>query len=408
MHKTWLVAAYEYLINLRRPAFLVATFGAPLFSIGIMAVVFFVISSTEDNPAALGQVGYVDEAGILTVAESFVPFASDAEARAALDEGEIGAYFVIEPDYLATGDVTIISRSGVPDGVEDSIDAALVASLADRIDAALPAERIRNPVDLVVRSLDRGSDLREEAAPTIFMLPIVYALVFFIAAQTTSGYLMSSVVEEKSNRVMEILITSVTPLQLLFGKIIGLGLLGLTQLAIWLGAGLLALNLGQEVSFLSGIVLPPDLVVISLAYFLVSFFVFAGFLAGAGAISNTEQESRQFAGLFVIVNIIPFVIFPVFLFSPESPITLALSLIPFTAPITMIIRLSVGAVPLWQLAASFGILLVTAVIVVWGAARVFRWSLLLYGKRPTPRELWRVIRGTQATRIGTVAQEQQA
>ena len=408
MHKALLVAVYEYLLNLRRPAFLIATFGAPLFSIGIMLLVLAVVGSTEDNPGALGGVGYVDEADVLTVADDFVPFETDAAARAALDEGTIGAYFIIEPDYMSTGDVTIVSMSGVPEAIEDSIDTALIASLSERIDSTLPVERIRNPVDLVIRSWDRGSDLQEDAAPILIMLPIFYALVFFIAAQTTSGYLMSSVVEEKSNRVMEILITSVTPLELLFGKIVGLGLLGLTQLAIWLGLALVGLNLGQGAAILSGIELPLDLVLISLAYFLASYFVFAGFLAGAGAISNTEQESRQFAGIFVLINTIPFIVFPLFILSPESPITLALSLIPFTAPITMIIRLSLGAVPIWQLVASFSILLLTAVVVVWGAARVFRWSLLLYGKRPTPRELWRVIRGTQDTRIGTVAQEQSA
>ena len=406
MQKAWLVAVREYVFNLRRPAFLFATFGAPLFSVGIMLLVFFVIGRSEDNPQALGQIGFIDEAGVIIQEQPYTAFGDEAAAREALDAGEVGAYFMIPEGYMETGDIRVVSRSGVPDGVEDAINAFLRANLAAMIETDVPLERLQLPASVTVRALDRGYDLGEESAPVLFILPVVYAMVFFISTQTTSGYLMSSVVEEKSNRMIEILITTITPLELLLGKIVGLGLLGLTQLVIWLGVGVLALNVWQMLPFLAGIQLPPVLIVVSVVYFFVNYFLYAGIMAGLGSISNTEQESRQFAGIFSLFTVVPFIIFPLFVIAPDSPLVVGLTLFPFTAPVTAIIRLSMGAVPAEQIVASLGILLLTTVVVVWGAARVFRWSLLLYGKRPTPRELWRVIRGRAATRIGTTATEQ--
>src|SRR5690606_25701062 len=151
-------------------------------------------------------------------------------------------------------------------------------------------------------------------------------------------------------------ITTITPLELLLGKIVGLGLLGLTQLVIWLGVGVLALNVGQMLPFLAGIQLPPVLIVVSVVYFFVNYFLYAGIMAGLGSISNTEQEGRQFAGIFSLFTVVPFIIFPLFIIAPDSPLVVGLTLFPFTAPVTAIIRLSMGAVPAEQIVASLGIL----------------------------------------------------
>lgn len=224
-----------------------------------------------------------------------------------------------------------------------------------------------------------------------------------MATQTTSGYLMHGVSEEKSNRIMEILITSVKPMELLLGKILGLGALGLTQLLVWLVAGMVLLNVAESADVVRGVTLPPDLIVLALAYFLVGYFLFASVMAGMGAIAGSEQESRQYAGIFSLVTVIPFFFITQILFQADSPIALALTLIPFTAPLTVILRASLGGLPAWQLAASFAILLLTTLGMAWASARIFRWGLLMYGKRPTPRELWRVVRGANETRMGTSA-----
>lgn len=406
-NRTWLVAKHEYFTNLRRPAFLFAAFGAPLFTLVVMFLIFAVLDSTMEDTESIGTVGYVDLAGVASDAAAptnFARYATEDAALAALDTGELGAYFLVPEDYLATGAVQLYSRATVPESIADTVEDFLLASLAGRLSNPDLFERIEDPVTLTVRIQDTGRVLGEDAAVGLFVVPLVFSIVFLMSTQTTSGYLMSGVVEEKANRVMELLITSITPLQLLLGKILGLGALGLTQMVIWLAAGAVMLSLGQNAAILQGVTLSPEIVMISLIYFVLTYFLFAGLMAGIGASAGSEQESRQYAGLFALLLILP-PYFAMFLMitEPENPILTALTLIPFTSPLTVLLRMSLGTVPAGELIASLVILFFTTVFVVWGMARVFRWSLLLYGKRPTPRQLWHVIRGSTSAKIGTVA-----
>ncbi len=406
MNKTWLVARREYTYNLRRPAFLFGAFGVPVITLVIMFIVFALIANNETDIEGLGQVGYVDEAGVLSAQtekpDIYVEYDSIDAARTALDNTTIGAYFVVASDYLDSGEIQIYSDQSVPSALNDQIDDYLVANLGNAVDDKALLARIKDPVDMTVRVLDSGRTITSDAIFGLFMVPLIFALVFYISTQTTSSYLMGSVAEEKGSRMMEILITSITPLQLLVGKIIGLGLLGLTQLIIWLSAGVLVLTLGQNTSFLQGVIIPLDLALIALLYFILSFFFYAGIMAGIGVSAGSEQESRQIAGFLTLFSVIPFFFFGTFLTDPESPVLVILTLFPFTAPLTAILRMSLGVMPPVQLIASLLIMVVSAVVVILASARVFRWASLMYGKRATPRELWRVIRGANANQIATV------
>jgi ABC-2 type transport system permease protein len=186
-------------------------------------------------------------------------------------------------------------------------------------------------------------------------------------------------------------------MQLLLGKIIGLGALGLTQFLVWGGAGLLLIRLGQTVPFLAGIEFPIDLMLVFLVYFLLSYFLLSSLMAGLGAIAGSEEESRQYSSILSLIWVMPFFLITSLITDPDSPLAVALTLIPFTAPMTVLMRMGFGSVPAWQLVASLVILLLSTLLVVWASGRVFRWALLLYGKRPTPRELWRVIRQSPHT-----------
>ena len=275
-----------------------------------------------------------------------------------------------------------------------SIDNLLVTNLSRGLSSDVPLERLRNPVDLTIQVADSGRLLTDANIPVLIFIPLIFAFVFLMSSSVTSGFLMSGVVEEKTNRIMEILMTSVTPLQLLLGKILGLGALGLTQLVVWGVAGFALIGLGQGVPALAGIAFPTDLMILFLVYFLLSYFLFASLMAGLGAVATSEQESRQYSGIFSLIWVIPFFFITTLISEPNSSLAIALTLIPFTAPMTVLLRTGFGVVPTWQLLASMGILLVSGVVVVWASARVFRWGLLMYGKRASPRELWRVIRNS--------------
>ncbi len=398
MKKMWLVARREYLYNLKRPSFLFAVFGVPIFTFVVWGVVFFVMSSNENNLAKDSKFGYVDLAGVLTdpvplkdKPDQFVAYADEKSARAALDSKTISVYFVLPKSYLRTGEVQSYSYDSVPATLEDDLGAFLQATLSRGLESKFPLERIQSPVTLTVHPMDSGRTLTESNLPALIFIPLIFSFVFLMASNVTSGFLMGGIVEERANRIMEILITSATPMQMLLGKILGLGALGLTQLLIWGGAGAFLVRFGQRFPVLDGISFPVDMMIVFVLFFIVSYFLLASLMAGIGAVVGSEQESRQFASMLSLILVIPFFFLTTFINDPNSPLALALSFIPFTAPMTILLRMGFGNVPVWQIGLSLAILLVTSFFVIWASARVFRWALLLYGKRIGIREIIRVI-----------------
>lgn len=398
MNKTLLVARREYLFNLKRRSFLFAVFGVPVFTFIVWAVVFVVMSDSDNTLGSNTTYGYVDQSGVLADAptasdapQRFEPYDNEETARSALDAKRIGAYFLLPENYLRTGEVQSYSYDSIPQALQDSFKAFLVTNLSRGLETDFPIDRIQQPVTLTIHPLDSGRTLTEANLPALVFIPLIFSFVFLMSSNVTSGFLMGGIVEERSNRIMEILVTSITPTQLLMGKILGLGLLGLTQLVVWGGAGLILMNVGQQFPFLNGISFPLDLMVVFVVFFLVSYFLLASLMAGIGAVVGSEQESRQFASLISLVLVIPFFFLTTFINNPNSNLALALSFIPFTSPITILLRMGFGSVPFWQIAVSLLILLVTTLFVIWASARVFRWGLLLYGKRIGIRQLIRVI-----------------
>ncbi len=408
MPRFWIVARHEYLTNIRRRAFLFAAFGVPIFSLALMVIVFTLVVNNETDTSRVGAVGYVDQADVLPQAidrpDDFSAYPSEDAAQSALQARQIGAYFIVAPDYMATGSVRLVSSGSPPDALTDEIDAFLVANLGARLNQPDVVARLQNPVETSILTLDNGRTLKESAIAGVFLSPILLVIVVMFSLQLSSGYLMSGVTEEKTNRILEVLMTSVPPNELLLGKIIGLGALGLTQMLIWVSAGALIARLGNSFDFLAAISLPPDLLIVGLVYFLLAYLLFGSLMAAIGAIIGSEQESRQYAGILSFGLAVPFFFIAQFISDLNGPIPVALSLIPITAPTTIILRMAYGDVPAAQLILSIAVMAATTALVVFAAGRIFRWSLLLYGKRPSLRELLRVVRGQRV--ILSTPQEQ--
>ncbi|PJF41247.1 MAG: ABC transporter permease [Chloroflexi bacterium] len=405
MNKTLVIAKREYLYNFRRPAFLFAAFGIPLLLIVVFAIVGFALSKSDDV-TTLKAIGYVDEAGVLTAEaetlELFSAYADEDSARAALDADVLDGYFVLPPDYMQTGHIRLVSDRNLPESLDEEINTLLLTHLTAQVDVAMPLERIIQPVDMRVHVLESDRILTEDAVFGILIVPFVFPFIMFMAVQLTGGFLISSISEEKVGRVLEMLITSVTPMQLLLGKIIGLGLLGLTQLLFWLAMGGIFLLFRPESALLEGLVLPVDLVLIGLLYFVLIYSLQASLMASIGAIMSSEQEGRQIAGILSVIMMIPFFVLVTFLQNPNGTIPVILTLIPFTAPLSAILRIGISNPPLWQIVLSLILLAAATFVVVVGAARIFRWSLLMTGKRPTPREIVRLVRGEQTPIVRSI------
>lgn len=410
MNKLLLVARREYIFNLKRPAFLFAAFGTPVMLIGIFALSIFLSMNESKSLGDLNQVGYVDNAGIASpeaqianedARRLFAPFETMEAARAALDAGTLDAYFVIDPSYRQSGMVQLYSYEKPPEDLSFVISEWLVANLLVETGIQFPAERLISPADLTIRIDDSGRELTRESLPGVILFPIIFAVIFVMATQITSGFLMSGLVEEKTNRVIELLVTSVTPSQLLGGKVVGLGLLGLTQLLVWLGIGLLLPVFGQDIPVLSAISIPLSLIFVALSYFVLGYFMIASLMAVIGVLAGSEQESRQYAGIISLMLFIPYFFFLAFITNPNGPAPVILSMVPFTSPMGMLLRTAATSVPAWQIALSLLLLLAMTVFLAWVAGRIFRWALLMYGNKFSFRQLVRILRASSAADVIT-------
>lgn len=405
MTKLITIVQREYMYYLRKKSFLFTAFGIPLLIMVVLAISIVLIAGEDETIDLSGEThyGYVDLSGNnvipVGIAEDyhnylFVGYADEAEARAALDDEVIPAYIVITEDYMKSGEVQLFSYEGVPDDLFYYIDELLVTGISSTLgNDDLPVARFIDPVNPTVRLEDSGRELTPTAFIPLVVLPIAFAVVFMMASQITGSFLMAGLIEEKNNRIMEIMVTSVTPMQLLAGKIIGLGALGLTQLAAWIAGALVIFTIGGQLDFLEGVTFPVDLSIIAVLYFLLGYSLIASLMAGIGAVVGSEQESRQYAGMFSIVFAVPYFFIVSFVTNPNGAIPVGLSLFPFTAPMAMVMRSGLAGVPTWQIALSTLILVLTIGLFVWSSAKLFRWGLLLYGKKAGLRDLIMVLRG---------------
>ncbi len=403
MSKLWLIARREYLFNLKRPAFLFAMFGTPLIIIGSAFLGGLAASDGVSALSDYGLVGYVDDSSAQVLAADLIPadYAGDFQrypdvdaAAAALEAAEVEAYFVLGQDYLNSGLVTFYAVRAVPELLRDAVNELLVLNLSQGLNSPVPLERISgSPADLTVRSAEDGREIRGELGGFIvLLLPVFFGFLLIMSSLTTSGFLLSGLVEEKSGRVIELLVTSMTPMQLLGGKVLGLGLLGLTQVVVLLGLTAIGLITLSGAGIVEGLALPIDMAFWALLFFLLSYGMLASLMAGIGAMTDTEQEGRQISGFITLPFILPYIFFIVFLTDPNGTLPVVLSLIPITAPMSMMIRLGVGAVPAWQLLLSTALQILTILFFVWVSARMFRWGMLRYGKKFRLRDIPKALR----------------
>lgn len=403
MKRAWMVARHEFISNITKPSFLAAIFGIPLMFLVIMVVVSLVTAATSGAGDFQGErVGYVDQAGVLVadlMPSEWTAFETREAAQSALDAQTIESYFWLAEDYWRTGVIGVYAYGTLAESAQDRFEALVSDSLRQQVSQQPYAERLSDPVNMTVYVEDMQRSLTSQNIFGLFILPIAFMMLFIIALQMTSQFLMSGVVEEKTNRIMEILTTSVRPMELLAGKVLGLGAIGLLQVAVWLLvlAGVIVLGRSNETlaAVLDAVSLPLDLVFFAFVYFLLTYFLYASILAGFGALVESEQESRSYAGILSMPLVVPLFFLVTFLNDPNGSLPTLLSFIPFTSGISMLFRLSFTAVPLWQLGISLVLLVLTSLVMVWIGARLFRWGALLTGKSPSPREIWRVIRGAQ-------------
>ncbi|MBM4467277.1 MAG: ABC transporter permease [Chloroflexi bacterium] len=409
MRKILEVARHEFIVSLKRPSFIIATLALPLLGIvGLIVSAYFGGQAGEfleqqfvGTPKA---VGYVDQVGLFTpplpeYADLFIPYPNEEAGREALFAEEIEALLLIPGDYLDTGRVIGYSKGrGLPTAIsvsEERIRPFLVDHLlAGQVDEGLRA-RVRAPMNLLPVSLAPQGEGSEDIASFVanIAIPYAFSILLVMAIFTSSGFLLQGVSEEKESRVIEILLSSLTPIELLAGKILGLGALGLAQILFWLGCGWALIGIAVTgLALFGAITLDVATIVLALVYFLLGYLLFATLMASAGSLGTSAREGQQIAGIFSGLTAIPFMVSSFIWTNPNSLLVQILSYVPLTSPVMMLQRLGMTEVPLYQIALSLILLILGIGGALWAGAKVFRMGLLMYGKRPSVAEIWRALR----------------
>ncbi len=409
MKNTWLVLRQEVISTVTRRSFQLTAFGLPLISALLFAAFSLLNRSAPGavsgilNPAQPSLTfpeGFVDQSGLIETIPDYVSednlraYQDEASAKSALLSGEISAYYLIPEDYLASGQVVFVSIDFNP------MDAFRGGALIDQVlqvnlleGNIHLADIVTNPFALQVMIQNPSNRLNQDS-PLVFFVPYSVMLLYYMLILMSAGFLVSSLNKERENRMLEIMLVTVTPRQLLGGKFIGLGLMGLLVNFLWVGSayGLMVLS-GSTFQLPAEFQLAPYILVWGVVYFLLGYAVYASLLGAVGAMLPNLRETSQATMVVILPMIIPLMFISILIAQPNSLLAVGLSLFPLTAPVTMMLRLTIITVPAWQLLLSVVILLLTAMFILRTVASMFRAQTMLSGHPLSLRNIYRMILG---------------
>jgi ABC-2 type transport system permease protein len=447
MRKFWAVVKHEYKKIVLKWTFLIGTFLFPVF-IGVLGTVPAIIFSIKGEPT---RIAIVDESGKIAprVRENLSPDKMTARAeKAAADSmkdlnasqqerikrgsdqmsgdfvfeeydapakptadirsdlttrilnGELDAYLIVPKDFESAEAVfEFRSRRGgdfVSSPLEDAVNQAVRSQrLADANISEKTLDTINRPVNFDEKGLNERGE--EKDTTGIFVASFGIGLMIYITLAIYGQAIMGAVVEEKETRIAEILFSSAKPFQLMLGKLVGVGLAGLTQLSIWVGSVAIFLGIAATQVSLTQLlgslpVITPLMFLYFLIFFLLGFFIYASIFALIGSMVTSVQEGGQFAFPPVMILLIGFYFSFAVVRDPNSDLSFWVSIAPFFAPITMPVRILAETPPFWQILLAFVVNGLAIAGLVWLTSRVYRIGMLMYGKRATIPEVWKWVR----------------
>ncbi len=396
MNKFFQVFKYEYGRHVLRKRFIFALLSVPIM-IAVLMVVSIMASVLSINT---DPIGYVDQSGLLahpvqlppstdlfSPQAKILPFTDEASAKAALESGSIQAYYVLDPNYLQTADASLVYLKEPDSSIQGEFQNFLRANLLVNQPQDV-VSRINEGSVFTYQSADGSKSLAGSAWFNI-LVPIVAGLLFIIVILTSGGYLLRAVVEEKENRTIEIIVTSISPGQLMAGKITGNIAVGLTQILAWGGfIGIFLLVGRSHFQWIQQLQISGSFVVLMVLTLIPAFILVASLMAAIGSTTTETREAEQISGIFSLPITIPYMLSVPIISNPNSPLSLFLSFFPLTAPATLTLRAAFADIPLWQEALNVEILILFAAGGVWLASRTFRLGMLRYGKRIAWREIF--------------------
>jgi len=412
MRSIWLIARREYLEQIRGKAFRVTTILIPVVFGVVMAVAILPskywgtgkhIAVAAQDPALAMRVRdqlVADKEAKITVDVVAPATAVDRQKlHDEMDSKQIDGFVWIDAPASGKEQVTYVSRSAgdltTEDRLQSDVNRALVEQrLVDRGNPSSAVASLTGNVDITTMLYRDGKEVPSSVLSTLFL---GYGMAFLLTFSLVM-YGMNvgrSVIQEKTSRIFEVMLSTVKSSDMLAGKLIGIGAVGLTQILIWIALGAILLSSALVTSWMAGMAKPqiPVVEIILLCiYFVLGYALYSAFFAGLAATCDTEQELQQYAPLAAVPVWLSFGMFMYILSNPNSIWSVLVSMFPPTAPITMAFRFTAQFPPAWQIALSLALMVLGIYIVLWLSSRLYRVGILMYGKRATLPEMLRWLR----------------
>lgn len=425
MNNMWTVIRFTFMNKVRTKSFLVSTLiFALIITIGIN-LPFLIQMFTGDKAGSeettriglvYGQEQTLAEqlettwSNLPSTSYEFVKYetADEAALNKDIEAGVIEGYLKFEaqegntfPTVVYTSEDEAMSPE-LQSNLQAALQVAKTRSIVDGLDLSeTQINELNTPVQIDARGIDPtetgnadGASGEKEGASEVINYIVVYALIilFFFTLMGTGNMIASEVTTEKSSRIMEILITSVSPLSQMFGKVIGMFLLGLSQIAAFGVVAAVNLMLPHNMDTLKDMnldltAIDPMLLVFGLIFYILGYFLYAMLYAAIGSIVSRTEDLGQAVMPITMLSLVAFYIAIFSLSAPNSMLMKVSTYIPFISPTTILVRIGLGDIPVWEILLSLAILVVAILIFGWLAAKIYRTGVLMYGKRPTFKEL---------------------
>jgi ABC-2 type transport system permease protein len=412
MHKIWLIIKREYLVRVRKKSFIIMTILGPILMAALLIVPIYLADENQENRI----IALNEDANYNLEDSEFIHFTTIPTSEAELlktDFNESPFYALL---YIDGENFTLYSNQQISLSVSKSIERQLEQLIEHEklkllgIDLQMleDASTEINITTKIISEDGNTSNSQAEASMGIGFLSgiLIYMFIFMYGTMVMRG-----VIEEKTSRIVELIISSVKPFQLMMGKILGVALVGLTQFVLWILLTII-ISTVAELAFLDVNVMATEmnssdqsvilaqvaeltgginLVQIFLAfifYFLAGYLMYSALFAAVGSAVDAEADTQQFVLPITIPLILSFVLITPIMENPDGTLAFWMSMIPFTSPVIMMVRLPFG-VANWELALSIGILIASFIATTWLAGRIYRTGILMYGKKATYREIWK-------------------
>ena len=402
MSQIYKIVKWEFINRVKTKLFLITTFALPFFMGGIMYLPSLLMDLEPEDKSRIGLIYKRDIVSlinrfknqcdkILVTQEGdpqfiFKDLDSEQEALKDILDKRIDGYLVIPNSILDTGRVKYFSQSlsniKIYNNLRRTLNQLVIEQrmLNQKIDISIVGQLSRK-IEFETYELDELGEATEGDELSSFLIPYLFLMILFMTVFMSGQLLLRSVMEERTSRTIEILLSSVTPNQIMRGKILGLGALGLVQMIFYLIVGLSIMHF-KELASIDTIQIPMFLI-----YFITGYLFYASIFAVMGTFFTSEQEAQQSSGLISLVAIIPMVFASYFITNPGSTFTILSTYIPPLTPFMMIIRLGTDSVELNEIVYTTILMIVSCWFMLKLSGKIFRTAILLYGKKITLKEI---------------------